>query len=229
MPTERFYRLPEEKKQNILRAAFKEFARVPYEKVSINQIIQNSDISRGSFYTYFFDKQDLVEFLMRDNYEQMKKMCKEELETNNGDFFAMVELMFEFFVKKMQKTKELIDFARNIFANQENAQLLGIRDWPCPGSDWTPSQEEFDSVMWMYDDVDQSAFCISSQAEFFDMVMLAMSSLAISLKQYYEYPQELENVRKALRRKLDMLKYGVYRREAERKAEKSVGMENRGN
>ena len=51
MPTERFYRLPEAKKQVIRQAAIKEFVRVPFEKASINQIIQNADISRGSFYT----------------------------------------------------------------------------------------------------------------------------------------------------------------------------------
>ena len=36
MPTERFYRLPEMKRKIIREAAVKEFARVPYEKVSIN-------------------------------------------------------------------------------------------------------------------------------------------------------------------------------------------------
>ena len=35
MPTERFYRLPEAKKQVIRQAAIKEFARVPFEKASI--------------------------------------------------------------------------------------------------------------------------------------------------------------------------------------------------
>lgn len=48
MPTERFYRLPEGKRQAIREAALKEFARVPFEKASINQIIRNADISRGS-------------------------------------------------------------------------------------------------------------------------------------------------------------------------------------
>ena len=40
--------------------------RVPYEKVSINQIIHNADISRGSFYTYFVDKKDLLEYILSD-------------------------------------------------------------------------------------------------------------------------------------------------------------------
>ena len=65
MPTERFYRLPEGKRQAIREAALKEFARVPFEKASINQIIRNADISRGSFYTYFVDKQDVVEFVYK--------------------------------------------------------------------------------------------------------------------------------------------------------------------
>ena len=71
MPTERFYRLPEAKKQVIRQAAIKEFARVPFEKASINQIIQNADISRGSFYTYFEDKQDVVRYIFEDNARQM--------------------------------------------------------------------------------------------------------------------------------------------------------------
>ena len=53
MPTERFYRLAAEKQSAIWRAAFDEFASEPFEKASINRIIQTADISRGSFYTYF--------------------------------------------------------------------------------------------------------------------------------------------------------------------------------
>ena len=75
MPTERFYRLPEAKKQVIRQAAIKEFARVPFEKASINQIIQNADISRGSFYTYFEDKQDVVRYIFEDHAAQLKDYC----------------------------------------------------------------------------------------------------------------------------------------------------------
>ena len=49
MPSERFYRLSEEKRKMICEAAIKEFARVTIDKVSINQIIKNANISRGSF------------------------------------------------------------------------------------------------------------------------------------------------------------------------------------
>ena len=67
MPTQRFLKLKEEKKQAILEAAVHEFSRVPYSSASINQIIKEADISRGSFYTYFEDKDDLMRYMLRRN------------------------------------------------------------------------------------------------------------------------------------------------------------------
>ena len=64
MPTERFLRLPKEKIEAIRIAAAKEFMRVPLEEASINRIVHDADISRGSFYTYFEDKQDLLKWLI---------------------------------------------------------------------------------------------------------------------------------------------------------------------
>ena len=66
MPTQRFFHLKEEKKNIIKQAAMEECARVPYADISINQIIKAADISRGSFYTYFEDKDDLIRYLLQD-------------------------------------------------------------------------------------------------------------------------------------------------------------------
>lgn len=206
MPTERFYRLPESKKQMIREAALKEFARVPFDKASINQIIRNADISRGSFYTYFVDKQDVVEFLLKDKYEEMERLCKEELNTSGGDYFAMVELMFEYFVRELQTTKDMIEIAKNIFSNQENTKVLGMR-WPEPDC----AEREDSPIRWTYENVDKSRFRFESLEEFAAMATLAMSALAFSLKQYYEYPDRLDSIRKRFFRLLDVLKYGSYR------------------
>lgn len=130
MPTERFYRLPEVKRQAIREAALKEFARVPFEKVSINQIIRNADISRGSFYTYFVDKQDVVKFLLEDTFEQMEDICKKEMDRNGGDYFALVEVMFEYFVGVLRSNPDMVTVARNIFSNKENNELVGLTDGP---------------------------------------------------------------------------------------------------
>ena len=65
MPTERFLRLPKEKIEAIRISAAKEFIRVPLEEASINRIVHDADISRGSFYTYFEDKDDLMRYMLR--------------------------------------------------------------------------------------------------------------------------------------------------------------------
>lgn len=53
MSSETFRRLPEEKRQRFLQAAWDEFTRVKFEDASINKIIQAAGVPRGSFYQYF--------------------------------------------------------------------------------------------------------------------------------------------------------------------------------
>ena len=64
MPTDTFFRLPEEKRARILEGAWSEFTAVPYAEASINRIVRTSRIPRGSFYQYFTDKEDLYRYLL---------------------------------------------------------------------------------------------------------------------------------------------------------------------
>jgi AcrR family transcriptional regulator len=54
-----FERLPQEKRDRIIQAARTEFIRYPYEKTSINRILAEAEVPKGSFYQYFDDKSDL--------------------------------------------------------------------------------------------------------------------------------------------------------------------------
>lgn len=87
MPAERFFNLPEEKKDRIIKAALKEYGRVPYEEISINRIIQDAGIPRGSFYQYFEDKQDLQNFLLDGFKEKMYEKVHTYLNEKMGDLF----------------------------------------------------------------------------------------------------------------------------------------------
>ena len=64
MPNDTFFNLPKEKQERIIGAAVCEFARVPFSDASINKIIKDAGISRGSFYQYFADKEDLFLFII---------------------------------------------------------------------------------------------------------------------------------------------------------------------
>ena len=64
MPKQTFFNLPEEKREKIVSAAVDEFIEYGLENASTNRIVENSGISKGSFYQYFEDKQDVFKHLM---------------------------------------------------------------------------------------------------------------------------------------------------------------------
>ena len=64
MPKQTFLNLAEEKRETIINAAVDEFAQYGLENASTNRIVENSGISKGSFYQYFEDKQDVFMYLL---------------------------------------------------------------------------------------------------------------------------------------------------------------------
>jgi AcrR family transcriptional regulator len=60
MPRPRYENVPPEKKQKLIAAAVKEFATHGYALASINRILEAAELSKGNFYYYFDDKEDLA-------------------------------------------------------------------------------------------------------------------------------------------------------------------------
>lgn len=100
MPTKRFLKLKEEKQHVILAAAIHEFSSVPYSSASINQIIKEADISRGSFYTYFEDKDDLMQYILRGFREKCQARVLRAVEETQGDPFQAVICLLERVMEK---------------------------------------------------------------------------------------------------------------------------------
>ena len=87
-----FERLPEEKKNRILQASRAEFIRYPYGKTSINRILAEAEIPKGSFYQYFDDKADLFSLCTCAVYKKLIEARK-----RNG------EPLLEYGVLRMKK------------------------------------------------------------------------------------------------------------------------------
>lgn len=64
MPKQTFLNLPMEKRDLIINVAIDEFVEFGLENASTNRIVANSGISKGSFYQYFEDKQDVFMYLL---------------------------------------------------------------------------------------------------------------------------------------------------------------------
>jgi len=66
MPKDTFYNLSEEKQKRIFEGALQEFSERRFSDASINQIVKNADIPKGSFYQYFADKEDLYLYVTEE-------------------------------------------------------------------------------------------------------------------------------------------------------------------
>jgi len=87
--------LPEEKQQLIEKAAIREFAAFGYDKASINRIVEQCRIAKGSFYQYFEDKKDLFLYLITRVGEKKLKFMSSVLQNpEQYDFFMLIREMF---------------------------------------------------------------------------------------------------------------------------------------
>lgn len=114
MPSNTFLNLNKEKRDKIIEVSLKEFSSVPYPEVSINKIIMNAGIPRGSFYMYFKDKEDLFEYLMEEHYNGFVKNMNECFDKNNGDLKNTFISMYEKSVTYIKKCK-FDGFFKNVF------------------------------------------------------------------------------------------------------------------
>ncbi len=96
MPTQTFVNLPKEKKDKILAAARKEFSSTAFEEASINKIVKEAGIPRGSFYMYFADKNDLLGVLLEEFRNQYLTFLKKKAARSKGDLKEMVVGIHDF-------------------------------------------------------------------------------------------------------------------------------------
>ena len=130
MPSDTFLRLNEDKKKKLLDASFKEFSLNNFNDASINRIIKEAGISRGSFYMYFEDKKDLYFYLLEQYSEILIDNMKKDLINNKGDLFKM----FQDNIKRTYNSfkNNNVNFFKksleNITIMEESQRTFGFRD-----------------------------------------------------------------------------------------------------
>lgn len=198
VPSERFWRLPEEKRQLICKTAMDEFVRVPFEKASINQIIQKAGISRGSFYTYFEDKRDLLHCVLQNTRKQWMTGCIKCLRENHGDFWKASEHLLSM----------TMDFCRSHDLVQLHQNLMMYPDFSIPGPGHDDEEEEQEREM-MYANVTMEGFRDQSKAYFKIVTNQVMLMIVFAMASYYKGGQTEEEIMKEFREKITMLRYGA--------------------
>ena len=81
MALEAFYNLKEKKKLSLYNAISVCLRKKSYDELSVNEIVEEADISRGSFYNYFNNKNDailsMIEYKINNHMDLLLTATKE--------------------------------------------------------------------------------------------------------------------------------------------------------
>ncbi len=96
MPKKTFFNLLEPKRERITEVAIAEFAEFHLYDASINRIIERAGISRGSFYQYFEDLEDLYKYIFQLVAEEKVSYLEKHFdEPQQGDIFEVLRNMYK--------------------------------------------------------------------------------------------------------------------------------------
>ena len=196
MSTETFLRLPEEKRNRILDAAWEEFTRGRYTDVSINKIILKARIPRGSFYQYFRDKEDLFGYLLGSTRDQVAALFGALLQEAGGDLFRIHLMAYDRFL--VQERSPILD---------RWVQLLRLNN----GLDFDkmlPGNPEEDFVDSFWTQVDTTLFHRKDR-EYVKMVFsLTGLALGSAVADALLHPESQDVYRRELEQRLEIIRHG---------------------
>ena len=210
MCKETFLRLPEEKRRRFLEAAWCEFTHVKFAEVSINQIVRNAEISRGSFYTYFEDKEDLMRYVFEDLIHQVREFCKNLLQDSGGDFWTLQQGLMDFVLQICREDK-MPALTRTESGHNTLMRLMwerkGGSDEVCPEEIWLGE---------LYQLTDCSRLRVGSLQEYRILFSICIHCILAEIAELYEKGKTEAEVRESFARRLDYIRYGAAESEAGR-------------
>jgi len=117
----------DEYREELLRKAFQLFARKGYSKVTIREIAKELEISTGSLYHYFENKdvlfEQMVRLLVREDVNELRLM---EGETQILSPEKIIEVLFEFIQSKEFYFQSVVLMVCDIYRYNEDGHSLSV-------------------------------------------------------------------------------------------------------
>ena len=195
MCSETFLRLPEEKRNRFLGAAWEEFTKVPFSEASINKIVLRARVPRGSFYQYFTDKEELFFYLLGGMLEHFYTEYNKILVQHEGDIFLTQMDCFDRVL--LERNLDPL-FAQGITILQMNPMFFieNIIKKEMAYNVWEAARDNINHQMFRDIEMEKQVFVIS-------LVMLV-----ITMSDAMARPERVETCRQELLLRLEILKNG---------------------
>lgn len=203
MPKKTFFNLPEEKRLKLINAIKDEFTRVPFSEVSINKIIKKAEISRGSFYQYFEDKDDMLDFIISNYKDDFFKKAINIIKDKNGDIFESFKELFNVMLEIASKAK-VSKFVKHIFSDVKIVEKFLDEE----------NKENNDRLILkeIMPKVNLNILNIKNEEDFKRIVEILVAVTKNSYMKVFMNLSEIETVKKDYFEKLEFLKYGLLKK-----------------
>ena len=196
-----FYNLPAEKRKKIIDVTRKEFQKGHKKKITINSVIKNAGISRGSFYQYFDDKVDLVEVLFLTLVDMNIKDAYRALSESDGDIFALYNSFLEILFR-LSKDEFYNNIMRNLCRSMYSTDSL-IAEYVqtrCRG---------FDELNQLAQCVNRSKLRLSTVEEMVALHQIFVAILRDCANRLYVLDVSAAVLKSDFDRKIEIIKYGA--------------------
>lgn len=197
MPTNTFFRLPEEKRERLMEACWTEFSQKRFSEVSINRIISAARIPRGSFYQYFGDRDELFRYLLKDMREYFIDVLRSVLTEGQGDLFALPQGAFDRFLHREGETDPALTRLIQVLQVNQGWDFQSFLS-ECPGSLPDPLWEAVDAGGLRRQDRDYASH----------VFFLLIGVLAFSVAETLRDPSQWARQREVIQARVEIVRSG---------------------
>lgn len=114
-----------EKRSQIIRSAIKCFSKYGFDKTRMDDIVSESETSKGTLYNYFSSKEDLFQAIAEDSLNLLKLQLSKVFIQNKEDVMTNIELAYDEFRKIQREGSDKV-FFEAIAESSRNPKLQKI-------------------------------------------------------------------------------------------------------
>lgn len=199
-----FLNLSEEKKERIIHAALEEFSTRTFNDASITNIVKKADISRGSFYQYFGNKEKLYNYLVNYLYSKHRRDLYNILKENSGNLYDSLMIFYNEYIDEIVNSKYFAFYKHTfLFVNHH---LIG-RDGIFSLSNQTQSREQQQQQFINIVNMDKVA--PDSGEELLEYIYFMVSTIHHMIIDGFVNDLSVEEIKEKSFRAVNWLYYGI--------------------
>lgn len=199
-----FHNLRPEKKERIIHAALAEFSARPFNEASITNIVKNANISRGSFYQYFDNKEKIYNYLVKYVYTKHRQDLFDLLVEHSGQLYDALIEFYDTYIDELVQS-EYFTFYKNTFLYVSHHLIgeKGIFSLSNQTSNRAEEQQQFLKV------IDMSHLKTGTDAEVLDYIYFTVNVIHHMVIDGFVNDLSLEEIKNRSFQAVNWLYYGI--------------------